>query len=71
VNNVERLDLKIHDPEDSLRPKKRLRSGSSTENGTTEAGSEDDVTGIEAILIMKLVCKHGESCSIGHQESHD
>lgn len=61
---VERLDLTIVDPDSSLR-KRRKREKSRSE--TTTPQDEDDydhsedeaVGGIEAKLIMKLVCKHG------------
>jgi cell cycle checkpoint control protein RAD9A len=65
VSNVERVDLKIIDP-DTLRPKKKRARDStqSDENGVGDEeymGSDDerDVGGIEAKLQIKLVCKHG------------
>ena len=61
-NIVERLDLKIIDPDQSLRAKKRRLNKQDT-NGQDDAdyaGSDEDrERGIEAILIMKLVCRHG------------
>lgn len=67
MNNVERLDLTIIDPEQSLRPKRNNRqsSGLTNQDEQDEADYQeimgDDVnSGIEAKLIMKLVCKHGK-----------
>lgn len=64
AGNVERVDLKIHDPDHSLGGGRRRRRGrrETTESGgaTDEDESEDDVgNSIESILVMKLVCKHG------------
>ncbi|WWD20083.1 hypothetical protein CI109_104557 [Kwoniella shandongensis] len=77
ITTVNRVDLRIIDPSDDLRPTKR-RKGASTsvtnpddtraERGSTQRriGDEDDYesdddarVGIEAKLIMRLVCKHG------------
>ncbi|ORX37984.1 Rad9-domain-containing protein [Kockovaella imperatae] len=66
--NVDRVDLKIVDPDQSLHVRKRQRSRStaSRENGTQtqddadyEDEEEAEAGAIEAKLIMKLVCKHG------------
>jgi hypothetical protein len=62
--NVERVDLKIHDPDNSLRSRRKRRRGESDADGSTtnEEASDDEMPhGIEAYLVMKLVCKHGES----------
>lgn len=68
AGNVERVDLKIHDPDHSLggRRKRRGRRDTTESNGRTtdEEESEDEVgSTIESMLIMKLVCKHGTSSS--------
>lgn len=66
---MERVDLKIHDPDHSLGGKRRRRGRKDTteSNGRTtdEDESEEEEVGnsIESILIMKLVCKHGTSLS--------
>jgi len=68
IASVERLDLIIVDPDSSLRKRKRREKSRSE---TTTPRDEDDyehsedeaVGGIEAKLIMKLVCKHGELAS--------
>ena len=64
--NVDRLDLKIVDPDASLtgRRKRKTSSTSQLANGSQsedDAAYEDDpeASGIEAKLIIKLVCKHG------------
>jgi hypothetical protein len=56
------VDLKIYDPENSLRSKrKRARASEGDGNTTTEEGSDDELSrGIEAYLVMKLVCRHGK-----------
>ena len=64
IATVERLDLTIVDPDSALRKKSRkATSRSETETPREEDEydhSEDEaVGGIEAKLIMKLVCKHG------------
>jgi len=69
IATVERLDLTIVDPDSALRKKSRkATSRSETETPREEDEydhSEDEaVGGIEAKLIMKLVCKHGELCSL-------
>jgi cell cycle checkpoint control protein RAD9A len=56
VANVERLDLKIVDPEQSLVRKRKNR-----EDTEQSEESDDESRTIEAKLIMKLVCKHGTS----------
>lgn len=62
-NNVERLDLKIID-NDQARRAKRGRPGQHV-NGPRdtdeyEGSDQEREGGIEATLIMKLVCRHGE-----------
>lgn len=70
MNNVERIDLKIYDPDESLREKRRRSmrqetNGTGTGNGTGEeeeeyeGSGEEREGGLEAKLVMKLVCKHG------------
>jgi cell cycle checkpoint control protein RAD9A len=65
IASVERLDLTIVDPDSSLR-KRRKRDKSRSETATPrdeddyEHSEDEAVGGIEAKLIMKLVCKHGE-----------
>lgn len=68
TGNVERVDLKIHDPDHALGGRRRRRRRDDDESdghGSADEESEDDVvTGIESLLIMKLVCKHGTSPSL-------
>jgi cell cycle checkpoint control protein RAD9A len=63
--NVERVDLKIIDP-DTLRPKKKKGRDSTTSESTgmgedeyQASDEERDVGGIESKLQIKLVCRHG------------
>jgi hypothetical protein len=60
-SNVERVDLKIHDPDNSLRSKRKRNRAIHDEDTTGDEGSDDELSrGIEAYLVMKLVCKHGK-----------
>ncbi|KAK8849459.1 hypothetical protein IAR55_004792 [Kwoniella newhampshirensis] len=75
ITTVNRVDLRIIDPSGDLRPTKRRKGTSASasnandlERGSTQRriGDEDDYessddarVGIEAKLIMRLVCKHG------------
>jgi hypothetical protein len=55
--------LKIHDPDNSLRSRRRRGRGQTEADGSTtnDEGSDDELAnGIEAYLVMKLVCKHGK-----------
>ena len=68
--NVDRLDLTIVDPEQSLsRTRRKTISTPSQANPSAEdddeyEGTEDvELGGIEAKLIIKLVCRHGRSYS--------
>lgn len=64
VGNVERVDLTIVDPESSLRNNRRKSESSTLRDEEEYEESEgEEVRGIEAKLIMKLVCKHGTSIS--------
>ena len=62
-SNVERLDMTIYDPHESLRSKRKSTgssNGTSREVHVDEDSEDEAVTGIEAKLIMKLVCRHGK-----------
>ena len=60
-SNVERVDLKIHDPDNSLRSKRKRNRVIQDGDTTGDEGSDDELSrGIEAYLVMKLVCKHGK-----------
>jgi len=60
-SNVERVDLKIHDPDNSLRSKRKRNRAINDGDTTGDEGSDDEISrGIEAYLVMKLVCKHGK-----------
>lgn len=60
-SNVERVDLKIHDPDNSLRSKRKRNRIIHDGDTTGDEGSDDELSrGIEAYLVMKLVCKHGK-----------
>ena len=60
-SNVERVDLKIHDPDNSLRSKRKRNRAIHDGDTTGIEGSDDELSrGIEAYLVMKLVCKHGK-----------
>lgn len=74
TSNVTRLDMRIVNPDDGFRPIRNrgaARGRDSTTGGDSdggqsngqirEGGSDDDeMMGIEAMLVMKLLCKHGE-----------
>jgi hypothetical protein len=63
-SNVERVDLKIHDPDNSLRSKRKRNRAMHDGDTTGDEGSDDELSrGIEAYLVMKLVCKHGKLSS--------
>jgi hypothetical protein len=63
-SNVERVDLKIHDPDNSLRSKRKRNRPIHDGDTTGDEGSDDELSrGIEAYLVMKLVCKHGKLSS--------
>lgn len=78
VNAIERLDLKIHDPTESLRVARRddstEASGSSTTNGSRSSinGTDDTeeegmpVGGRQSQLVLRLLCKHGMFPSFLH-----
>lgn len=72
-SNVERVDLKIHDPDNSLRSKRKRNRAIHDGDTTGDEGSEDELSrGIEAYLVMKLVCKHGKlSCPFPSDEADD
>jgi hypothetical protein len=60
-SNVERVDLRIHDPDNSLRSKRKRDRIIHDGDTTGDEGSDDELSrGIEAYLVMKLVCKHGK-----------
>ncbi|ORY34976.1 Rad9-domain-containing protein [Naematelia encephala] len=63
VNNVDRIDLKIYDPDEQLHEKRRRRRSTKDHDGTgdeqEESEEEQEEQGRGSILIMKLVCKHG------------
>jgi hypothetical protein len=55
------VDLKIHDPDNSLRSKRKRNRAIHDGDTTGDEGSDDELSrGIEAYLVMKLVCKHGK-----------
>jgi hypothetical protein len=71
VSAIERLDLRIYDPEGGLRAVSSSASSNanSSVNGTrsaTGAYEEDDYMDMqdmnirESVLVVRLVCKHGE-----------
>jgi len=55
------VDLKIHDPDNSLRSKRKRNRAIHDGDNTGDEGSDDEISrGIEAYLVMKLVCRHGK-----------
>lgn len=70
MSSIERLDLRIHDGDNELRA---VSSSASTNSGTgsngtpqrsdTGFGDEDDddpINSLGSVLVIRLVCKHGE-----------
>lgn len=71
MSTVQRIDLRIIDPSDELksRLRKRRRGGREADgeeqkvfvdDGPAYPDDDEAVGGIEAKLIMRLVCDHGE-----------
>lgn len=64
------MDLKIHDPDNSLRSKRKRNRAVNNGDTTGDEGSDDELSrGIEAYLVMKLVCKHGKLPEVSPSEA--
>lgn len=60
--NVESLELQIKDPGTSLRKRRRKKESSQRiiRDGDQDSDEEENSESLQARLILKLVCKHGE-----------